>query len=152
MEAQERSDAIKMRLVGATYNDLVAAMMQAKETHSRLKDETAEAWEDVCTITRQVIPERFEADQIQNITVILPDGTKKQLLCIDQVSVKTPAENKPVLYSWLVAHDAEDLITETVNASSLAAYVREQMRQAEPYPNDICEISTYVTASLRKAS
>lgn len=148
----DRKNQIESALEGASYNELVAAMLSAQEHHKAMKSAASAAWDEVCLIARQIIPTRMDADQIQNITVILPDGTKKQLLCIDQVSVKTPAENKAALWEWLREHDAAELITETVNSSSLAGYVREQMRQGEEYPNDICEVSTYTTASLRKAS
>jgi hypothetical protein len=148
---QERTEALKSALEDATYNELVAAMIAAQVHHRTIKDQQSEAWDAVCVITRQIIPERFERDQIQNITVILPDGTKKQLLVIPQVSVKTPAENKSALWEWLREHDAEALITETVNSSTLAAYVRSQMKAGEAYPNDLCEVSLYDVASLRKA-
>lgn len=149
---EKRKKQIEDALAGTSYNELVGAMIAAQQNHAAMKEATSEAWDEVCLIARQIIPARFETDQIQNITVILPDGTKKQLLCMDQVSVKTPKENKQALWAWLREHDAEELITETVNSSSLAAYVREQMRQAGDVPLDICEVSTYVTASLRKAS
>lgn len=148
----ERAALIKDNLRGKSYNELVAALIDVQDRHKHMKQETAEAWDDVCTIARSLIPERMDADQIQNITVILPDGSKKQLLCIDQVSVKTPAENKGALWEWLREHDAEALITETVNSSTLAAFVRQQMAAGDSYPVDLCDISTYSTASLRKAS
>ncbi|KKN39788.1 hypothetical protein LCGC14_0739840 [marine sediment metagenome] len=148
---QKEVDVIKASLADATYNELVAAMIQTKEAHDVLKQRTSEAWDVVCVIARQVIPARFEQDQIQNITVILPDGTKKRLLVLPKVSVKTPEENKMLLRDWLREHEAAEIISETVNASTLAAYVGAQMKAGEPYPNDICEISTYETASLRKA-
>ena len=147
-----RTDALKSALMGKSYNELVAAMMLAQERHNDLKKQTSEAWDDVCVIARQIIPERMDADQIQNITVILPDGSKKQLLVIDQVSVKTPPENKAALWEWLREHDAAEIITETVNSSTLAAFVRQQMRAGDEYPVEICEVSSYATASLRKAS
>ncbi len=146
------TEEIKAALVGATYNELVAAFIESKAHHSELKAAATEAWNAHCVIARQIIPERMDADQIQNITVILPDGSKKQLLCIDQVSVKTPEGNRMELREWLREHEAAEIISETVNASTLAAYVREQMKQGEPYPNEICDISMYSTASLRKAS
>jgi hypothetical protein len=147
----QRRQQILDALADCSYNELVAAMIAAQKNHNDMKQAAAAAWDEVTLITRQIIPNRMDADQIQNITVILPDGTKKQLLCIDQVSVKTPAENKPALWEWLKDHEAAELITETVNSSSLAGYVREQMRQGEPWPSDICEVSAYTTASLRKA-
>lgn len=146
-----RAESIKNALEGATYNRLVDAMLSTRQAHQDLKDQTARMWDDLCVITRQIIPARFEADQIQNITVILPDGTKKQLLVIPQVSVKTPADRRSDLYEWLNDHEASEIITETVNSSTLAAYVRAQMKAGEPYPSDICEVSMYDVASLRKA-
>jgi hypothetical protein len=145
-------EAIKTSLMGKTYNELVAAFMKSKDHHSELKSMASEAWDVHCVISRQIIPERMEADQIQNITVILPDGSKKQLLVIDQVSVKTPPDKKGELWDWLREHDAESLISETVNSSTLAAFVRQQMVAGDAYPNEICEVSMYSTASLRKAS
>jgi len=148
----EQADAIEASLCDATYNELVAAMIKSQEAHKALKEQTSEAWDKVILIVRKIIPNRMDADQIQNITVILPDDSKKQLLIIDSCSVKTPENNKSALWAWLRKHDAEHMITETVNASSLGGYVREQMRLGEPYPNDICIISTYTTASLRKVA
>jgi len=147
-----RVDALKSALNGATYNELVAALINAQDFHAEMKSATSEAWGDVCTIARQIIPERFEQDQIQNITVILPDGSKKQLLVLAQVSVKTPEENRMLLRDWLRKHDAADIISETVNSSTLAAYVRAQMQAGDEYPVDICEVSAYSTASLRKVA
>ncbi len=145
-------EAIKTSLIGKTYNELIAAFIQSKESYTQLKARATEAWDAHCVIARQIIPERMDADQIQNITVILPDGSKKQLLCIDQVSVKTPPDKKGELWEWLREHDAESLISETVNSSTLAAFVRTQMQAGDEYPNDICEVSMYSVASLRKAS
>lgn len=144
--------AVTAQYDGFTYNELVGLMLEFQAAHNEAKSVAAEAWADVCLITRTVIPTRMDRDQIQNITVILPDGTKKQLLCLDQVSVKTPADNKGALWEWLREHDAGALITETVNSSTLAAYVRQQMAAGDEYPVDICEVSSYTTASLRKAS
>ena len=145
-------DAMRSHTSNFTYNQLVAMMLELQSQHAQAKVEAARAWDHVCMLTRTIIPERMDNDQIQNITVILPDGTKKQLLCMDKVSVKTPPDNKGALWEWLRQHDAGEIITETVNSSTLAAFVREQMSQGEEYPVDICEISTYSTASLRKAS
>lgn len=146
-----RAESIKATLEGVTYNELVAAMLATKQAHQDLKDQTARMWDDLCVITRQIIPARMEADQYSNITVILPDGSKRQLLVIPQVSVKTPPDKKGELWDWLREHEAAEIITETVNSSTLAAYVRTQMKAGEPYPSDICEVSMYDVASLRKA-
>lgn len=145
-------EAMRSHCANFSYNQLVAMMLELQSQHKQMKEQTSRAWDAVCMLTRQIIPERMDNDQIQNITVILPDGSKKQLLVIDQVSVKTPPENKADLWEWLREHDAEALITETVNSSTLAAYVRQQMKAGDEYPVDLCDVSSYSTASLRKAS
>ncbi len=149
--SQEELDAMRSHTANFSYNQLVAMMLELQDQHSQAKVQASRAWDAVCILTRSIIPERFDKDQIQNITVILPDGSKKQMLVLSQVSVKTPPENKLALWEWLREHDAAELITETVNSSTLAAYIREQMKEGEEYPSDLLEISTYDTASLRKA-
>lgn len=150
MDEQELQ-AMRSHTSNFSYNQLVAMMLELQSQHAQAKAQASRAWDAVAMLTRTIIPERLDNDQIQNVTVILPDGQKKQLLILDQVSVKTPADNKMALWEWLRGHDAADLITETVNASSLAGYVREQMRNGDEYPSDICEVSAYSVASLRKA-
>ena len=148
----DRKLQVQSALEGVPYDQLVAAMIAAQDHHSNMKAASSQAWDEVCLIARQIIPNRMDADNIQNITVILPDGSKKQLLIMDQISVKTPPDRKLELWEWLREHNAAEIITETVNSSTLAAYVRQQMKAGDPYPNDICEVSAYATASLRKAS
>lgn len=147
----DEREALREYCADKSYNELVAVMMRLKQSHEDLKAQTAEAWKNYCAVARGIIPERMDRDQIQNITVILPDGSKKRLQILDKISVKTPPENKLLLWEWLRDHDAEAIITETVNASTLSSYVGEQMKLGLPYPDEICEVSTYSTASLVKA-
>ncbi len=147
----DERDALREYCERKGYDELVATMLQLKQTHDDLKAKAAAAWRNLCLVTDEIIPERMSRDNIQNITVKLPDGSKKQLLVLDNVSVKTPPEKKVELWEWLRKHGAEHLITETVNSSTLAGFVRQQMREGDEYPGEICEISTYSRASLRKA-
>ena len=148
---EERLEERLMKFNGHGYDELAVAMLEAIVIHDEAKKAASAAWEGLCFLTDTVIPRRLDADNVQNVTVVLPDGTKRKLLILDQVSVKTPANKKLDLYEGLRGHDAEHLITDTVNSSSLGGFVREQMRQGEPWPDDICDISTYSRASLRKA-
>lgn len=46
----------------------------------------------------------------------------------DDISVKT--EDKPGLFKWLIANELEDLITQQVNAQTLAATLRRRIKAA----------------------
>jgi hypothetical protein len=138
-------------LDGLSYHELAQTMIDADNEYRAAKMVMAEKYRDLLLIKRTAIPTRMDRDQVHNITVVLRDGTRKQMLILPQVSVKTPKEKRHELWQWLRDNDSEDIITETVNSSTLAAYVRQQMLAGEPYPDEICEISTYEVASLRKA-
>lgn len=149
---KEEAQTMRDHLDSLSYPDLAQAMLDAKAAHIRAKAVSTELNDVYELIARQVIPARMDRDKIQNITVKLSDGTNRRLQINSKISVKTPAEKKYELWDWLRDHDAGNIISETVNASTLAAYVGEQMRQGEPYPIDICTVSVYEVASLIKAS
>lgn len=150
MNEQELEERLH-HFVGMSYSELVVIMLDVQAAHEEAKRKSAKIWKEVCFMTDVVIPRRMDEDDIKNITITLPDGEDKQLLVIDSVTVKTPPDKKAALWEWLREHGAEHLISDTVNSSTLAGFVREQMRMGEDYPRDICEISTYSRASLRKA-
>lgn len=133
-----------------TYPELAERLMEADEAYRQAKQVSNDRYEELQFLQRLVIPSRMERDQIQNITVNTSQGNRK-LVILSQVSVKTPPDKKEQLWAWLKDNDAEDLISETVNSSTLSAFVREQMKNGEPYPADIVEVTMYDTASLRKA-
>lgn len=134
-----------------SYKDLAELMIELREEYDKLKKEAAFVWVQLEAISRQIIPSKMDAEGIANITIELNDGSRRRIQLNDQISVKTPLEKKPELWNWLREHDAEDLISETVNSSTLAAFVREQMRNGGEVPNEICEINAYTVASLNKA-
>lgn len=131
-----------------SYPELARAMIDAKDKWQRAKDIATSLNDEYQFLTRQVIPIRMDRDQIRNISVKLDDGIVKRLQVNHKITVKTPPNNKEKLWEWLRDHDAAELITETVNSSTLSGYVGQQMKLGEPYPNDICDISIYDTASL----
>lgn len=64
------------------------------------------------------------------------------------------ADRKSELYAWLKEHGFGDLVQETVNANSLAAFVREQLEEADMLPEGLAElVSVYekTTVGIRKA-
>jgi len=136
---------------GLTYPELAAEMERLKNAHSDAKAAAAAVWKEYSQLAQVFIPRKMDDEQIQNITVTMPDGSNKRLQVSPQCSVSTPPENKAALWDWLKENGAEHLITGTVNSSSLAAFVRERISQGEETPNDICNIKTYETASLVKA-
>mgnify|MGYP001256920036 CR=1 FL=1 len=64
------------------------------------------------------------------------------------------AERKEELFTWLKENGYGDLVYETVNANSLAAFVREQMEETEQLPEGLAELVNVfekTTVGMRKA-
>lgn len=76
------------------------------------------------TLRFTTVPNLMDGDGITTIGV---EGVGKVHLQ-DDVSVKT--EDKPALMAWLTENDLEDMITEQVNAQTLAAFVRRRIKEA----------------------
>lgn len=75
-----------------------------------------------------IIPARMEAEGITSITVegigrcnAVPDVQVKQL-------------DKTALYDWLVENELEDMIVQSVNAQTLAAFVRNRIKDGKTLP------------------
>ena len=130
---------------------LAVEALQRAEKYERLRTRATVAWNELQELMRQVVPQKLDDEGLQNITVKMPDGVNRRFQIADKMSVSTPKENRQLLYEWLEAQDAMELITNTVNASTLSSFVKERMKQGEETPHDICVISTYTLASLVKA-
>lgn len=76
------------------------------------------------TLRFTTIPNLMDGDDITSLGVELVGVVHLQ----DDVTVKQ--EDKPALFKWLIAQELEDMITEQVNAQTLAAFVRRRIREA----------------------
>lgn len=65
------------------------------------------------------------------------------------LSVSTPAQNKLEFQQWLRDNGHGDLIQDTVNASTLKAWVKEQMGNGVEIP-DLIKVSPFSRAVLYK--
>ena len=143
-------DQLRDNCAGLTYSQLAEELIEAEREYKHRKQMANEAYERFQCIKRSIIPERMDAEDITSISVNTSAG-KKQLVKIDNVGVKSIPDKKGELWQWLRDHDAHELITETVNSSTLAGFIREQMRTGQEVPHDLVEINMYSQVSMRKA-
>jgi len=127
--------------------DLIVAMhaiqLQKDAIESELKAINAEF--DFLRITK--IPTQMEDEGVDRITIT---GVGRVSLTADMhVSVKTDMKAK--FYDWLRDNGRSDLISETVNASTLKAAVKGMYKAGEEIPNDLLNVSPFTRASITKA-
>lgn len=101
-----------------------------KELESEIKALNAEIEE-----TEAQLVELMVAEEMQNFT------RNGQMFYLNtKVYASAVAERKAELYEWLKENGYGDLVYETVNANSLAAFVREQIEEADGLPEDLAEL------------
>lgn len=128
------------------FAPLGAYMRDLKEVIDNLAAIKTEYQNEFDRIRRGVIPEKMEAEQMSTIT--LPGVGR--ITVTDQMSASILPEYKLDMQAWLKDNGFGALVTATVNASTLSAFVKEQMSAGNELPYDFLNISTYRQASLTK--
>ena len=59
--------------------------------------------------------------------------------------------DKENFFEWLHDHNSGDLIQETVNATTLKAWVKNKIKLGEEYPTELLKVTPYTRASITKA-
>ena len=93
-----------------------------------------------------MVPEMFEEQGIKSFT--LDSGHRVTTSVGMRASIK--AGMKDDAYQWLRDHNLQDLILETVNASSLAATAREMQEEGEELDEDLFNVQIYNNTSVTK--
>lgn len=94
----------------------------------------------------KLIPESYEAHGVTSQTVLDHRITVAVL-----VRASIAPEQKEAAYSWLREHGYDSLISETVNASSLAALARTMLQdEGKELPDNIFKTYTVPSVSMTK--
>jgi hypothetical protein len=103
-----------------------------------------------------VVPEVFADNEITTLTL---EGIGRCNV-LDDIAVSIVGENKDekevhkkAFYEWLVANELEDLITQTVNAQTLAAFVRRQIQSKDglKLPMNHLEVKPVTRAQITRS-
>lgn len=92
------------------------------------------------------IPTAFKENGISSLTV---DGYRYTISQTMRASIK--GEKKADAYAWLRENDLGELITETVNASTLSAQARKMAEDGMELEPDLFNVSIVPTTSITQA-
>jgi len=129
-----------------TLNQLINAMATLQKAKEDAEDvlKRINAEFDFLRITK--VPTKMEDDGVDKITI---SGVGRVSLTADMhVSIK--ADMKEKFYEWLRDNGRTDLISETVNASTLKAAVKGMYKAGEEVPEDLLNVSPFTRASITK--
>lgn len=133
--------------VNSSYAELAARMKELKSQIAEQENETKELKRQLEEITQFILPEKMDAEGISTVNV----KGYGRITVTQQMRANVPADKAPLLRQWLRENGYGELIGETVNPSTLKAWVKERIVECEDYPVDLINIYTYEQASLTKA-
>jgi len=117
-----------------------------REMHDEIDAVKKEAYHAMEHYTMSVLPELFEDECVT--TLNLASGYRVTVKHTMRASVK--ADAKGHAFQWLIDNDLGDLVTETVNASSLSATARMLNEEGRELPTDFFNVATLPQVSLTK--
>lgn len=91
------------------------------------------------------VPTKFEEEGIESTKI---EGVGRVNLTSD-INLQTP--DKDMMYEWLHENGHSEIITETVNASTLKALVRKYIKDGKTVPDDVFVVKSFTRASITKA-
>ena len=129
---------------GLSLTELAKAQIELKDKIAGLKSESS------------LLQSRFDHLRKHRIPTVMEDmGIESvKLAGIGRLSLRgeiyAGMVDKDLAYAWLEENGHGDLIKPTVNASTLKAFLKEQMREGEVLPEDVFKSTPYMMATITK--
>ena len=148
MSDKSERELAKERYEGQSYKELAGVFQALTQAKKDLKSELAVIEERLEALTIDVIPDKLAEDGMKNVT--LADIGRWQVS--PQAYCSTRAGMGPAVQDWMREHGFEDIISEVINASTLKAFIKEQLELGNDVPgDDLVNYEPYLKASLVKA-
>lgn len=144
METRARNE--KKTLTPMTAMRLMDEAFQFKDKIGDIVKSPAEKVYDILRFT--VVPEVFMDNEVT--TLSLDDVGRCNIM--DDITVKVAPEDQAAMQLWLIENGKEDLIKQTVNAQTLAAFVRSQIRDKDglKLPQELFDIKPVTRAQITR--
>lgn len=125
---------------------LAAEFRSLKDHKDEIEESLKEVNKRIEEIAKKELPESMDADGISNIKI---DGVGR-LSLRTEVYASILAENREAACDWLRDTGRGSLVTETVNASSLKAAMKECLKNGEEVPESLIKVTPVTVAVLTK--
>lgn len=138
-------DTVEPEMSGVSAADAARFQKQLMDTHEMadsLKSTIGKVYDWVRT---GLVPEKMDEEGLELLKI---EGIGRVSLTSD---INVSIINKDEEFKWLEESGHGDLITETVNASSLKALLRRMIRDGKEVPEAIFKVIPFTRASITKS-
>jgi hypothetical protein len=142
---QFNRDTVEPQLIGMGAVEtarFMSELMQANEAAEELKSTIGKVYDWVRTAA---VPEKMDEEGLELLRI---EGVGRVSLTSD---VNVAVIDKDESFKWLESSGHGDMITETVNASSLKALLRRLIRDGKEIPEAIYRVTPFTRASITKS-
>lgn len=133
-------------LKGRSIPQLAAELRKLKDLKEAQEEDLKDTNKAIEEITKIILPEKMDDEGISNIKI---DGVGRITLR-GEVYASILAANREAAYEWLRDTGRASLISNTVNASSLKAAVKEWIKNGEEIPDDLIKVTPITVAVLTR--
>lgn len=137
----------RVKELGGPVAESIAVYARIYTIHEKMSDVAKHTLALKDYFSKQFLPEAMGVAEIDTLTI--SEGHRATLT--EKVFASIPADNREKAYAWLRANGAEDLIVETVNASTLSAYAKSLAEDNKELPDDIFTVLRTPAVSLTRA-
>lgn len=145
-QQSERMQVFRDKYKGEKLLPLVQAMQKVQARKEALEEDLKNVNAEFDVLRFEAIPERMEIDKVENVRY---EGIGLVTLTGD-IRMNVLAANRQNLFSWFRKNKLGDLISETVNSSTLKSWVKKRMKEGKPYPSELLNVTPITRASIRK--
>lgn len=129
---------------GMTLKEMVENMKVMADKKEELGNQLKIVNAHYDVLRMESIPEKMDSEGVENIRL---EGIGRVSLTADMFVATT---DKAGLYKWFHDNGLADLIQETVNASTLKAFVKRRIKEAKDIPADFLRVTPFTRASITK--
>ena len=131
----------------AELKELAQHMVELRDQIDALRSETTDLQKEYDQLRKVTIPELMESMGIENVKI---EGVGR-LSLRQEAYCSVRANMKDALLRWLDDHGHNELVSETVNSSTLKAWVKAQLAEGlEIPPDEIINFDPFEMATITK--
>lgn len=133
-------NGMNMQELAEKFRELQAALKDSKAVSSEIQKEFD-------YLRKSILPDKMEELGFDTVNIT---GVGRISLRAEMYA-SIVAEQKEAAFAWLSENGHGALIKDTVNASSLKAFMKEQINLGEIFPEELFNCSPYTMATLTKS-
>lgn len=127
--------------------DLIQIMGEYKRRKEEVEEKLKQVNQHYDFLRYILVPQRFDDEGIQNMKV---DGVGRVALSSGLYASIKP-DQKGAAYEYLTDTGHGDIITNTINAQTLAATIKAMIQKGEEVPEELFTVTPWTRASVTKA-